>query len=142
VFVSSRAARVTGSLRNALIAIGVVWVSATAQIITLHYFYDDAGQLTKVVDSAGNVVEYVYDPAGNIVQINRTAVAPGVLATFNFTPQRGAVGTAVTILGQHFSTRPSSNTVQFAGVNAAVVSASATTLVVLVPGLLAVTSAR
>jgi YD repeat-containing protein len=81
--------------------------------VALHHFYDDAGQLTKVVDSAGNVVEYVYDPAGNIVQINRTSVAPGVLATFNFTPQRGAVGTAVTILGQNFSTTPSSNIVQF-----------------------------
>jgi hypothetical protein len=27
--------------------------------VTLQQFYDDAGQLTKVVDSAGNVVEYV-----------------------------------------------------------------------------------
>jgi hypothetical protein len=49
-------------------------------------------------------VEYVYDPAGNIVQVNRTTVAPGVLATFNFTPQRGPVGTAVTIVGQNFAT--------------------------------------
>jgi YD repeat-containing protein len=47
------------------------------QTATLQHFYDDAGQLTKVVDSAGNVVEYVYDPAGNIVQVNRTTVAPG-----------------------------------------------------------------
>jgi YD repeat-containing protein len=109
------------------------YVLSTQSPVTIHNYYDDAGQLTKVVDSAGNVVEYVYDPAGNIMQVNRTTVAPGVLATFNFTPQRGAVGTAVTILGQNFSTTPTSNIVQFAGVNAAVVSASATTLVVLVP---------
>jgi YD repeat-containing protein len=132
-------AKETTDVRTAAIASVIAFVLALSGTmfaqgsITLQHFYDDAGQHTKVVDSAGNVVEYVYDPAGNIVQGNRTTVAPGVLATFNFTPQRGAVGTAVTILGQNFSTTPSSNIVQFTGVNAAVVSANATTLVVLVP---------
>jgi YD repeat-containing protein len=48
--------------------------------VILHQSYDDAGQLAKVIDSAGEVVEYVYDRAGNSVQVNRTTGAPGVLS--------------------------------------------------------------
>ena len=36
--------------------------------ITFQYFYDDLGQLTKVVDSTGTVIEYVYDEVGNILE--------------------------------------------------------------------------
>src|SRR6266852_166996 len=64
---------------------------------TFHYFYDDLGQLSKAVDSTGTVIEYVYDPVGNILQIKRSSVAPSMLAVFNFTPQRGAAGQTVTI---------------------------------------------
>ena len=115
------------------------------QPITFQYFYDDLGQLVKVIDSAGNVIEYVYDAVGNIVQIKRgTAPAPGTLAIFNFTPQQGAIGETVTIQGQGFSPTPSANMVQFNGTPAAVTSATGTTLVVTVPngattGLISVT---
>jgi YD repeat-containing protein len=44
--------------------------------VGFHYFYDDLGQLTKVIDSTGTVIEYVYDPVGNILQVKRSNVAP------------------------------------------------------------------
>jgi YD repeat-containing protein len=98
------------------------------------YFYDDLGQLIKVVDSSGAEVDYVYDALGNIVQITRgQAPAAGTLAILNFTPQSGGVGTTVTVQGQQFSSTPSSNAVQFNGTAATVVSATTSTLVVTVP---------
>jgi YD repeat-containing protein len=103
--------------------------------ITFQYFYDDNGQLIKVIDSTGVEIDYVYDPVGNILQVNRgTSPAPGSLAILNFTPQQGGPGTNVTILGQGFSGTPASNTVKFNGTPATVVSATSTTLVVTVPG--------
>jgi len=55
--------------------------------ITFQYFYDDTGQLTKVVDSTGVVIEYVYDPVGNMLEIRRSTVAHGALTIFSFAPQ-------------------------------------------------------
>lgn len=101
--------------------------------VSFQYFYDDLGQLTKAVDSTGNVVEYVYDPVGNILQIKRSAVAPDALAIFSFTPQRGGLGQSVAIQGQGFDQRPTNNAVQFNGTTAPVLSASTTTLTVTVP---------
>ena len=40
-------------------------VTLAKGIPQLRYFYDDGGQLQKVVDSTGVVLEYVYDPVGN-----------------------------------------------------------------------------
>ncbi len=109
-------------------------IAVSAQTpVTFQYFYDDLGQLTKVVDSTGNVVEYVYDPVGNILQIKRSTSPAGALAIFSFTPQSGGIGQAVTIQGQGFSTNAGSNVIQFNGVAATIVSASANTLVALVP---------
>lgn len=97
------------------------------------YFYDDLGQLTKVVDATGAAVEYVYDPVGNILQIRRSSLAPGALAIFNFTPQRGFAGQTITIQGQAFDPSPANNTVLFNGTTATVLSASPTSLAVTVP---------
>jgi YD repeat-containing protein len=72
------------------------------QPITFQYFYDDLNQLTKVLDSTGVVVQYVYDPVGNILQINRSSVAPGALTIFNVTPSTVATGGTLTIQGQGF----------------------------------------
>lgn len=101
--------------------------------ISFQYFYDDLGQLTKVLDSTGSVVEYVYDPVGNILQIKRSSAAPGTLAIFSFTPQRGGPGQTVTIQGQGFDPIPANDIVQFNGTTAPVLSASPTTLTVTVP---------
>ena len=73
------------------------------------------------VGAAGNVVQYTYDLAGNITNIQRQT-APGFAIT-SFTPTSGPVGTAVTIYGTGFSATPASNSVQFNG-TAASVSAS------------------
>lgn len=101
--------------------------------VSFQYFYDDLGQLTKVVDSTGNMIEYVYDPVGNILQIKRSTVATGALAIFSFTPQRGGLGQSVAIQGQGFDQTPANNAVQFNGTTAPVLSASTTTLTVTVP---------
>ncbi len=126
-----------GRFRRTLAAFVALLFSAIALSAqtpgTFQYFYDDLGQLTKVVDSTGNVVEYVYDPVGNILQIKRSTTAAGALAIFSFTPQSGGIGQAVTIQGQGFSTNAGSNMIQFNGVAATIVSASANTLVALVP---------
>ena len=100
---------------------------------SLRYFYDGNHQLIGVLDSSGNYVQYVYDPAGNPTQINRSAVSPGSLAILSALPRQGASGTTVTIQGQGFSPTPANNAVSFDGLSANVVSASATQLVVTVP---------
>lgn len=115
-----------------LLLVVVLTAPALAQQpITFQYFYDDLGQLVKVIDSAGNVIEYVYDPVGNILEIKRSSAS--TLAIFSFTPQQGPVTTKVTIQGQGFSANPSANTVRFNGTSAGVLSATASTLVVTVP---------
>jgi|GEM_PF-1875900 len=111
-----------------------VAVAVAAQTnMGFQYFYDDLGQLTKVVDSTGTAIEYVYDPVGNILQIKRSTVAPGTLAIFDFTPQRGGPGQIVTIQGQAFDPTVTNNTVQFNGSNGSLLSASPTTLTASVP---------
>ena len=102
--------------------------------VSFQYFYDDLAQLTKVIDSSGNEIDYIYDPVGNLLQIKRSmAPGNGTLAVLNFTPQQAAVGGKVTIVGQGFSTTTSLDTVKFNGTPATVVSATSTTLVVTVP---------
>jgi YD repeat-containing protein len=114
--------------------IALARILSAQQPITFQYIYDDLNQLAKVVDSTGVVVSYVYDPVGNILQVTRSAVVPGQLSIFNFTPQQGGVLTTVTIQGQGFSPIPTANTVLFNGVAATVVSASVNSVVVTVPG--------
>ena len=101
--------------------------------LTFQYFYDDLNQLAKVVDSTGIVIQYVYDPVGNILQINRSTVAPGALTIFNITPSTVATGGRLTIQGQGFSTNISQDSVTIDGLAATVLSATATSLVVLIP---------
>jgi YD repeat-containing protein len=103
------------------------------QPITFQYIYDDLNQLTKVIDSTGIVIQYVYDPVGNILQINRATVQPGVLTLFNISPQSVPTGGILTIQGQGFSTTTSANIVLINGIAATVVSATANNLQVLVP---------
>jgi YD repeat-containing protein len=114
-----------------LLAIALLTPGATQQPITFQYFYDDLGQLIKVVDSTGIVIEYVYDAVGNILEIKRSTISD--LAILDFSPRQGPVGTTVTIRGQGFSATPAENLVQFNGIAATLTSATATSLVVRVP---------
>src|SRR2546428_5013658 len=84
--------------------------------ITFQYFYDDIGQLVKVVDSTGVVIDYVYDAVGNILEIKRSAIGTlGGLTIFSFSPQQGGPLATVAIQGQGFSPTPSANIVKFNG---------------------------
>jgi YD repeat-containing protein len=102
------------------------------QPIPYQYFYDDLNQLVRVVDSTSVTIQYVYDPVGNILQINRSTVAPGALSIFNVTPQPVGTGGTITLQGQGFSTTPSLNIVTIDGIRATVLSATSITLMVLV----------
>lgn len=104
------------------------------ELASFSYLYNDSGRLIKIIDFAGNEVDYTYDSVGNILQVTRTT-APGSssLAILNFTPQTGTAGTVVTIQGQNFSTTAASNAASFNGAAATVQSATATTLTASVP---------
>jgi hypothetical protein len=104
-----------------------------AQPPSFRYFYDDSAQMFRVLDSTGTLLEYIYDPNGNITQINRSTVAPSSLSILSLQPFSGAAGQTITIFGQNFGSTPSANTVMINGVAAAVVSASSTALTVTVP---------
>jgi YD repeat-containing protein len=125
--------RIFGVLSTAALLSVVCATLVRGQGTPLRCFYDDLGQLTKVIDPNGNVTTYTYDAVGDILQVSRSAVSSGTLAIFNFSPQQGPVGGTVTIQGQNFSTTPTNDTVKFNGAAAVVVSATAATLVVMVP---------
>jgi hypothetical protein len=102
--------------------------------VTFQFARVDLGQLTKVIDSTGLVVDYICDLVRHILQINRLARSfPGALLTFGSSPQHGGSLSNVTISDQGFSTTPSANIVMLSGIAATVVSASVTTLIVSIP---------
>jgi YD repeat-containing protein len=108
--------------------------STFAQTPTAYqYIYDDLNQLTRVIDSTGVMLQYVYDPVGNDIQIIRSTITPGALTLFNVTPGTVSAGSTITIQGQGFSLTPFLNTVTLNGIALAVVSATATTLLVQIP---------
>ena len=116
-----------------LLALALLPHCLCAAGVTFRYFYDDANELFRVLDSTGTLVEYDYDPAGNITQVARSTVPPASLAILNITPLSGTTGQTITIYGQNFSAVAAGDLVQFGGVTATVVSASSGTLVVQVP---------
>jgi YD repeat-containing protein len=99
----------------------------------LQCYYDDNGQLYRVLDPSGNLTEYVYDPVGNILQIKSSTLVVNSLAILNVTPSRISPGSTVTITGQNFGSNASAVSVTIGGVAATVVSATANSLTVLVP---------
>ncbi len=87
--------------------------------------------LAGLASAASNVVEYTYDAAGNITNIQRQT-APGFAIT-SFSPTSGPVGTVVTIYGTGFSPTPANNTVQFNGTAATVTASDAGSIGTTVP---------
>ncbi len=115
-----------------IIASVVLLVGSTtliAQQIT--YTYDEAGRLIGVVDASGNAASYKYDATGNILSIQRYSASQ--VGIFDFTPNNGSEGTAVTLNGTGFSTVSSQNVVKFNGVPATVSSSTATQILANVP---------
>ncbi len=107
--------------------------SLHGQTTSFRYFYDDAGELSGVLDSTGTLIQYTYDPSGNITQVTRSTVPPSQLSILNVTPSHTIGGSTLTILGQNFSAMAAGDIVMIGGVAATVISASATQLVVTVP---------
>jgi YD repeat-containing protein len=88
------------------------------------YVYDELGRLTAVVDAAGDTATYTYDAVGNIRSIGRHNSS--AVAILEFTPDRGAAGSTVTLRGTGFSSTAGENQVAFNGVAAVVSVASPT----------------
>ncbi len=100
--------------------------------MTYRYFYDELNQLVKVVDSHGNVVEYVYDEVGNMLEVKSGKVA-STLAIFGITPEKGGPATLVSVQGQGFSANAAGEAVSFNGIPAIVESATGGEIRVRVP---------
>lgn len=114
---------------------GVVLLGGLLLCVAAHaasYVYDANGRLRAVTSSTGASSQYVYDALGNITKIQ--SLSAGQLAIFAFTPNHGAIGSSVTIVGQGFSSAMNGNTVQFNGTTVTSTTSVATTqLVVVVP---------
>ena len=88
-----------------------------------------------MVDENGNVGQYVYDAVGNILEIRRVDASsiPGPVGISLIPVDHGRVGITIEIFGKGFSPTPGDNTVEFNGVGATVVAATATGLTVIIP---------
>lgn len=98
---------------------------------TTTYVYNSASRLVYVIDSLGDVINYVYDADGNIKQVSTTH--PSGVAIYELSPSAGSVGTSVTIYGIGFSSTAGSNSVSFNGTVATVASSTTTTIITTVP---------
>jgi YD repeat-containing protein len=95
------------------------------------YVYDELGRLLAVIDPSGDTATYKYDAMGNILSITRGNSSQ--LSIISFTPQKGVVGSSVTINGTGFGATAGQNSVSFNGVSATIVSATTTQIVATVP---------
>lgn len=105
--------------------------AAPSAVANVQYIYDEAGRLVEVVAPSGESARYSYDAAGNIKSIRRAGVS--TVAIGEFTPNQGAIGTAVAIYGSGFSTTAANNLVKFNGTASTVTSATSNRLLVTVP---------
>jgi YD repeat-containing protein len=119
---------------SALIAMLPLTALRAQAPVGFRYFYDDANELYRVLDSTGTLIEYDYDPSGNIINVSRTTLPAAQLSIVNVTPSTSpATGTKLTIFGQNFSPTVAGNTVTVGGITATIISATPTQLVVLIP---------
>lgn len=99
------------------------------------YVYDELGRLVQVINATnGNTAIYKYDAVGNLLSITTGSSTPGSSVSISqISPDSGPVGTQVTISGSGFSATASLDSVSFNGTAATVSSASANTIVAVVP---------
>jgi YD repeat-containing protein len=97
----------------------------------IKYVYDELGRLQAVINPSGDTATYRYDAMGNILSISRASSSQ--LSIISFTPQKGVVGSSVTINGTGFGATAGQNSVSFNGVSATIVSATTTQIVTTVP---------
>ena len=112
-----------------VLAVGPHVRSQTGNGIT--YIYDELGRLVGAVDPTGETVTYTYDATGNLLSLSRRSSS--LVSIIHISPNKGSVGAPVTIYGTGFSPTLSENTVQFNGVAAPIVAATATRIIANVP---------
>ena len=103
---------------------------------SVSYAYDELGRLVQVTDPSGDSAIYRYDPVGNITAIERAGST--TVAVSEFTPNKGPIGTTLTINGTGFSATSSLDHVLFGcgtscTVEGTITLATATQLVTTVP---------
>lgn len=104
---------------------GFALVAVAAQAGNVSYTYDVGGRLLAAYDGNGNLTNYQYDRADNIIAILTSSASSE--AVFGYSPDHGAAGTNVTIYGNDFGSSP---TVTFNGASASVVSSNGSQIVV------------
>ncbi len=110
----------------------IIFLTSFAFAGEVNYLYDDNGRLRAVIDSQSNETIYNYDEVGNLLSITQRTVT-GAIAITDFDPREGVEGTEVTVYGKGFSTTPSDNIVKFNGVQATVISSTATKIITSAP---------
>lgn len=99
---------------------------------SVSYAYDALGRMVQATaPSLGIVENYAYDAGGNLLSINSNPISS--LAVSALSATHGAPGSVITIDGSGFSTTTSSDVVTIGGVQATVISATSTELVISVP---------
>lgn len=64
--------------------------------VSFRYLFYDSGELFRVLDSTGTLVEYTVDPAGNITQTTRSTIQASALSILNVTPLSTTLGGTLT----------------------------------------------
>lgn len=102
--------RGAGRLLAGSIALLLALFTCAASAAQERYDYDTLGRLIRVIDEQGRVTEYVYDAAGNLLQVNTggTAQAPVVASVSPTSIRRGETKTiqitGAGLTGAHVST--------------------------------------
>ena len=82
-----------------LLAVAALLLALCAAAGTERYDYDPLGRLIRYVDSDGRVTEYVYDAAGNILEVRRAGTAQQLApAIESVTPTAMRAGETVQVL--------------------------------------------
>ncbi|HEV8640830.1 MAG TPA: IPT/TIG domain-containing protein [Methylomirabilota bacterium] len=128
-----------------VVLIGALLSFVAPAAADIFYLYDDLGRLIAVVDPEGNAATYTYDEVGNLRAIQRIDAGTSLVGITLVTPNRGRVGTQVSIFGKGFSATAAQNTVTFNGTAATVTEAAPNRITTSVPagattGLISVTS--
>jgi hypothetical protein len=124
-----------GPLAACLLLAFLAFPPSVAHAQGIRYGYDASSRLQWIQDQNGDVAIWVYDPAGNILQIVRGNFpdpnAP--VGISGFAPMKASEGAVVTVFGRGFSPTPAENTLTFNGTPATIAAASAVQLTVTVP---------
>ena len=66
--------RVYIRLRKLIAGVALLTCASAQSLTTFEYLYDSLNQLSRVIDSEGNVLTYTYDQVGNILAVDRTTL--------------------------------------------------------------------